>query len=384
MESAFPEALQSRYQEVCDTKSLKPTIDSMIPLWEEHISLIRKSIHEINIENEGEVLYLGDLSPGCQTCKAGAWDCIFITKKCNIACSFCLSPHGLPDNYTASTFGNTRDEIIQNHQNTTIEGISFSGGEVFLEPDKLFDWLSAFKSTYPNRYYWIYTNGILVEKKHLRKLGELGVDEIRFNPAATGYDNPTVMKNIASASNHIPNVTIEIPAIPEDEKKLLSTLEKWSGLGVRYINMHELMYAPDTNSASMEGQRQTITTGAGQSVSFNPESRRLTLSVMQRVLEKGYPLSVNDCSLQSKIRQIHGIRKALTPLLLEEHEKFVNFEVYETCCAYRDRNNYHFFHPDSLLEIRSRYANTYKFFRLARTAPVSVNDRGRWVRFEEI
>jgi pyruvate formate-lyase activating enzyme-like uncharacterized protein len=384
MERAFPEVLKTIYQEVSDTKSLKPTIDSMISSWEQHISITRKCIPEINIENGGEALYLGALSPGCQTCKDGTWDCIFITIKCNIACPFCLSPHGLPDNYTASTLGNTQDEIIENHKKTTIKGISFSGGEVFLEPNKLFDWIAIFKSHYPDRYYWLYTNGILAEEKYLRKLGKLGVNEIRFNAAATGYDNPSVMKNIASASNHIPNVTVEIPAIPEDEQKLLSTLEKWSRLGVKYINLHELMYGPDTNSETMDGQRQTIRTGAGYLVSFNPVSRHLTLSVMQKVLEKGYPLSVNDCSLQSKIRQVHGIRKALTPLLLEEHEKFVGYEVYETCCAFRDKNDYHFFHPDSMPELRNHYSNNYKFFRLARTAPVSVRDSGRWVKFEEI
>lgn len=384
MEGAFPEELKKIYNEACDTKRLQPTIDSMIPTWEKHVSMAMKNIPGINIENEGEALHLGALSPGCQTCKDGTWDCIFITIKCNISCPFCFSPHSLPEDYTASTFGHTQDEIIKNHQKTTIKGISFSGGEVFLEPAKLFDWVSAFKSSYPDRYYWIYTNGILAQEKHLRKLGQLGLNEIRFNAAATGYDNPIVMENIASASDHIPNVTVEIPSIPEHESKLLSTLEKWARLGVKYLNMHELMYGPDTNSAAMEGERRTIRTSAGYLVSFNPLSRLLTLSVMQKVLENGYPLSVNDCSLQSKIRQVHGIRKALAPLLLKEHEKFVDYEVYETCIAFQDTNNYHFFHPDSMLEMRRQYSNNHKFFKLARTAPVSIHDKGRWVRFEEI
>lgn len=384
MENALPEVLKTIYQEVCGTKSLKPTIDSMVPSWEQHVSFARRSVPEIHIENQGEALYLGALSPGCQTCKEGTWDCIFITIKCNLACSFCLSPNGLPEDYTTSAFGNTLDEIIDNHQKTTINGISFSGGEVFVEPYKLFDWVAAFKSHYPDRYYWIYTNGILAEAKHLRKLGELGIDEIRFNAAATGYDNPAVMENMAAASEYIPNVTVEIPAIPGDGSKLLSTLEKWVRLGVKYLNLHELMYGADTNSATMEGQRLSIRTGAGHLVTFNPESRRLTLSVMQKVREKGYPLSVNDCSLQSKIRQVHGTRKALTPLLLGEHEKFVGYEVYETCCAFRDKNDIHFFHPDSMPEMRSHSSKDFRFFKLARTAPVSIKDSGRWVRFEEI
>jgi pyruvate formate-lyase activating enzyme-like uncharacterized protein len=293
MSSEFPEALKRISKEVSRQRSLTSTIGSLLPIWEKHISMTRKRIPDINIENEGEALHLGPLSPGCQTCKEGTWDCIFLTSKCNLTCPFCYQPQGLPDNYTSSTFGNSLDEIIDNHKKTNIKGISFSGGEVFTVPDKLFEWIAAFKSHYPDRYYWVYTNGLLVKEEHIHKLGVLGINEIRFNTAATAYDDPTVMKNIASASKHIPNVTVEIPAIPQDKQKLLSALEEWVQLGVKYLNLHELMYGSNTNSKTMEGQRQTIRTDAGDLVSYNPESRRLTLSVMRKVQEKDYPLSVN-------------------------------------------------------------------------------------------
>lgn len=57
---------------------------------------------------------------------------------------------------------------------------------------------------------------------------------------------------------------------------------------------------------------------------------------MEQIKEEGLSLSVNDSSLQSKIRQMRGRRRALAPLLLEDHEKFVEGEVYETLCAYQD------------------------------------------------
>jgi len=227
--------------------------------------------------------------------------------------------------------------------------------------------------------------GILLAAAQVQILspGEIA-DELDLSIKTVEFHRSQVMKNMAAASDHIPNVTVEIPAVPEDGPKLLSSLEKWALLGVKYLNMHELMYESDTNAATMEGQRQSIRTGAGHLVSFNPASRRLTLSVMQKAREKGYPLSVNDCSLQSKIRQVHGTRKALTPLLLGEHEKFVGYEVYETCCAFRDKNDVHFFHPDSMPEMRSHFSKDYRFYKLARTAPVSIKDKGRWVSFEEI
>jgi hypothetical protein len=61
----------------------------------------------------------------------------------------------------------------------------------------------------------------------------------------------------------------------------------------------------------------------------------------------------------------------------------VGDEVYETVCAYRGEVEYHFFHPDVMDEMLAHYPD-HAFIRLARTAPLSLDDPGRWVEFEEI
>jgi hypothetical protein len=143
-----------------------------------------------------------------------------------------------------------------------------------------------------------------------------------------------------------------------------------------------LMYEPGTNSASMPGARRAIVTADGHRSEINPESRALTLAVMQQVQDEGLPLAVNDCSLQSKIRQLRGRRQSLAPLVKAPHEKIIGGEVYESYCAYRGEE-VRFFHLDSLGEMRRRYPD-HEFVRLARMAPLSLQDGDRWIACERI
>jgi pyruvate formate-lyase activating enzyme-like uncharacterized protein len=359
---------------------LPSTIGELQAIWQAHISAVKESVPETCIEANGEIVYLGDLSPGCHACKQGTWDCVFITSKCNISCSFCYSPHAVPQEFKGSVFGKTPEQMMSNHRKTHITGISFSGGEPFLEPHRLLDWFTEFKTRCPDKYYWVYTNGLLASEEILRCLGALGLDEIRFNAAATGYTHPDVMRNIKLASRFIPNITVEIPAIPTHEKKLLSSLEAWCEAGVKYLNLHELMYEPGTNADSMRGARLPVVTEDGHYTEIAPESRTLILKTLQFVRDNHLPLSINECSLQSKIRQIRGRRKSLEPLTKAPYEKMLRGQLYESCCAYQNGNKYNFFHPDSLSKIRQQPDTL--LIRLVRSAPLSMDDPGKWVAFD--
>ncbi len=374
--------LREIYEEVGRLEQEPSNLETLQETWREHVSRARQRVRDIHIEAGGEILCLGELSPGCRACKEGTWDCIFTTMRCDLDCEFCYSPHAIPREYAGSAFGATPEEIAGNHTRTRITGISFSGGEPFVDAQKLCDWVAHFTSRWPKKYYWVYTNGLLAGEENVRRLGKLGLDEIRFNTAATGYDHPTVMQNLAAAARFIPNVTVEIPAIPEHAPKLLSCLTEWCALGVRFLNLHELMYEPGTNAASMAGARRAVVTADGHRTAINPESRALTLAVMEKVQDERLPLSVNDCSLQSKLRQLRGRRRSLSPLVQTPHERLVGGRAYESFCAYRGEE-VHFFHPDAVREMRQRYPD-YQFVRLVRTAPLSLKDRGRWVVFKKL
>lgn len=377
----LPAPLSAIREEVDRNRLPTSNLDGLRGAWEAHVSKATQQIEGLYVQGKGEIMVLGGLSPGCQACKDGTWDCIFTTMQCNLDCEFCYSPHDIARDYAGSLLGATPEQIAENHARTRITGVSFSGGEPFEEPQKLFRWVAWFTNHKPHNYYWIYTNGLHADEPKLRRLAQLGVDEIRFNLAATGYDHPTVLENMAAAARLISTVTVEIPAIPKHAAKLLSCLEGWAALGVKFLNLHELMYEPGTNSASMPGPRWPFVTEDGHGSAINPESRLLTLAVMQRVQDDGLPLGVNDCSLQSKIRQLRGRRRNLAPLVKAPHEKLVRDQVYESYCAFRDGNEVHFFHPDARDEMCRRYPD-HRFARLVRTAPLSIHDPGKWIVFE--
>ena len=354
--------------------------DGLRPVWSEHVSRVVEEVAGVHCEDEGEVLYAGTLSRGCRACKDGTWDCIFLTLACNLNCAFCFSPK-LPRDYVGSTFGNTPEEIAANHGRTRIEGISFSGGEPFLQPEKLFSWLEWFKRVEPDKYYWVYTNGLLVEPAHLTRLGQLGLDEIRFNAAASSYASPPLLETMAQAARVIPNVTVEIPAIPEHAPRLLAALAPWEKAGVRFLNLHELLYEPGTNAASLPRPRRAFLAADGHRTHVHPGSRALTLAVMKKVHEDGLALSVNDCSLQGKLRQLRGRRCSLAPLVKQPYEKLVD-DTLESCCAYLGAEC-RLFHPDSLEAERQAHPG-YRFARLARIAPLYANDSGRWISLQAL
>jgi pyruvate formate-lyase activating enzyme-like uncharacterized protein len=358
-------------------------LERLRPLWAAHAAAAREQLPEAVIEGDGEDLHLGPLSPGCRACRDGTWDCVFLASRCNLDCSFCCSPRAVTLDAPRSALGATRQAIAAAHERTGITGISFSGGEPFLDVPLLCAWLSWFKARWPGKYYWVYTNGVLASERHTARLGALGLDEMRFNLAATGYRHPDVLRHVAAASRHIPRVTVEIPAIPAHATELLASLACWSACGVRHLNLHELLYEPGSRSAELAGARTTVILPDGHRTAVDPGSRELTLAAMRAVREQGLPLAVNDCSLQGKLRQLRGRRRSVAPLALGPHESMVADERYESGLAYRDDRDFHFFHPDAWAAARVRYAG-HRFARVARLAPLAVDEPPRWIRFEPV
>lgn len=378
----IPAPLRAIYESIDNARLRIPNIDELQITWAKHVNQLRSQIPAIHIEAEGEIVYLDELSPGCQACKAGSWDCIFMTSKCNLNCEFCYSPQALPMEYIGSVFGTSPEQIAENHAQTLITGISFSGGEPFLELPKLIKWVTWFKERFPKKYIWVYTNGLLPDETSLFQLGEIGLDEIRFNAAASGYTHPTVMNNLVKAARFIPNVSVEIPAIPEHELKLLSSLREWVERGVKFLNLHELIYEPGTRSAVMRGKRQPVNLPDDHFFELNPESRILTLKVMKKVQAENLALAVNDCSVQGKLCQLRGRRRNLAPLVKTPYEKLAGDETLDSFCVYRDEQDYFFCSVDTLPDVRSHYPD-HKIVKVRREAPLFLGGKKRWIACEE-
>ncbi len=354
--------------------------------WQAHLQAVQARAPYAQVEDGGETVALGALSRGCQACKSGGWDCLFLTMDCNLDCPFCCSPGSRDRRPPLSATGANLDEVIERLLLVQPAGISFSGGEVFLEFERLLAMLAVVRRSFPQAYLWAYTNGALAHPNRLEALAAAGLDEIRFNLAATGYTNPLVLKNVRAAAACLAHVTVEIPAIPAQAQRLLAALPEWSAAGVEYLNLHELMYEPGSRSAALAGARMPLRTPDGHLTHFHPASRALTLRVIERVHHLGLPLAVNDCSLQNKLRQVRMRRELLGRLverLPETVEALGPDGLLQTVCAFNPQGEHFFLHPRALKSARAEYPG-WRFARLWREPPLYLGAPALWSQVEEV
>jgi len=183
--------------------------------------------------------YLKALSPGCLSCIQGTWSCTYINALCTRKCFFCpqmKSKDSLP-NAEGIKFSSVNDYLVY-LKRFNFDGIGFSGGETFLAFNRLLEHIRKVRAEFgPKHYIWAYTNGDLVTEKRFRLLREAGLNELRFDLAARGYD----LKPLTLATKYIDVVTVEIPAIPEHLAIVKSILGDLERIGVKYLNLHQLL-----------------------------------------------------------------------------------------------------------------------------------------------
>src|SRR5690606_2185839 len=119
--------------------------------------------------------------------------------------------------------------------------VSFSGGEPLLYPQRVYDYLEAVRKFAPGDIYtWMYTNGILASRDVFHKLASKNLNEVRFDIGAINYN----LDKIKLAKGLIRNLTVEIPAVPEEKENLIKRLPQMIDSGVSNLNLHQLRLTP--------------------------------------------------------------------------------------------------------------------------------------------
>jgi pyruvate formate-lyase activating enzyme-like uncharacterized protein len=259
--------------------------------------------------------HYGPLSPGCQICSQGQWSCLFINGRCNCRCFYCptaqddlgvpttnLLTFPAPETYAeyASRFG--------------FNGVSISGGEPLLTYERATAYLQAVRRKLgAEPHLWLYTNGTLVTPERLAGLKAAGLNEIRFDISAVDYN----LDKARLAADHIACVTVEIPAIPEDARRLADLLPALSDAGVRHLNLHQLRLTPHNRPHLIQ---RDYTYLHGESVTVL-ESELTALALLQQASDQRLPLAVNYCSFVYKRRyQKAAARRRSAQETLKAHE----------------------------------------------------------------
>jgi uncharacterized protein len=353
-------------------------------IWKSYLYVLESEFPEILIDHGGDSVYLGQLSPGCVLCKNGEWDCLFIASACNLYCEFCISPFRPGSKIPISAYGETDRELIKNFKSAGIEGISFSGGEPFLDFPGMITRLNTLKKELPDYYYWLYTNGTLVKKAHIDILADSGINEIRYNTAATGYNDKRILKIIEYTAKKIENTTVEIPVIFKDKKILLAAITDYTHAGVKYLNLHELMKENDTPSEHLRNENfKKFTFEDGHTTEISLDSKFTVNEIIRKIVDADIELNLNFCSTVNKLRQIRKRRQNMIKLLKGPHEKMVEEEYLETIFIFKDKDTFQFIHPDVWRSERTKYVN-YCGFTVIKIAPLSVYSKAHYISVQKL
>jgi pyruvate formate-lyase activating enzyme-like uncharacterized protein len=382
MPDSLPEGLRLIWNEVRAFQQLDEERNKTQTDWQRQVERVRHTVPSACVEDGGETVRLGALSPGCVACKSGRWDCIFVTNRCNLDCVFCLRPTRIQLAPMYSALGRDVETLCDRCLQMGVTGVSFSGGEPFLDPEPVLWWLGVLRRRLPNIYIWAYTNGLTLSAPLLAKLAHAGLDELRFNMAAAGFRDRLAGKMLYEAVGRISAVSVEIPAIPEYADCILDSLHEWAGGGVKYLNLHELIYQSGSNSESMDGIRVPCVMPDGHPCAVNPRSSELIMAVLERAAADRLPLGVNECSMRSKARQMRGRRRMLAPFVLRPYERMCGESLAESACLF-DSENFELVNVAELNERRQSRKDWHAAL-LRRQLPLDVNNPGQWVHFELI
>lgn len=226
-----------RYEQLCF-----PNADTFSDANKQRRYLLKELAESVSVGCAGTKLDMTNLSPGCRICIEGQWSCLFINGKCNGKCFYCPTSQdtiGLPTTNTLS-FQNPK-EYAAYLQVFGFQGASISGGEPLLTFDMSVRFIRSIKNRFgEDMHVWLYTNGILANRDNMRKLADAGLDEIRFDIGATGYN----LRHLNHAVGIIPTVTVEIPAVPEELERMKNLLPSLYDSGVQHLNLHQLRLTP--------------------------------------------------------------------------------------------------------------------------------------------
>jgi pyruvate formate-lyase activating enzyme-like uncharacterized protein len=294
----------------------KPSYYRLSEAEEERSRLISAIAGQAGYLCNGTKPFAHAVSPGCRLCGEGHWSCLFVNNRCNCKCFYC--PTSQVDTSIPETQGITFDQpedYIGYIKKFGFKGVGLSGGEPLLTFATTIDFLAKIKREFNDAVYvWMYTNGTLLDEEKAIRLAETGLDEIRFDLTATEYST----KHLRLALGKIPHVTVEIPAIPEDIAQLKGMVIELDGLGVNFLNLHQMRLTP-YNFKNLSHRNYTFLHGPKVTVL---ESELTALEIINFVFQRGLRLAVNYCSFHYKSHyQKAAFRKKAAALVLSGQEE---------------------------------------------------------------
>ncbi|WP_048187076.1 radical SAM protein [Methanococcus voltae] len=216
-----------------------------------------------NIKFEDYELKCDELTEGCKFCILGEKLVLFITGICNRQCYYCPLSENRKNRdviYANERKISTINEAIEEAEICGSKGVGITGGNPILKIDRTCKYLKALKEHFGKDFHAHLYTTLEIEEKHLKKLKEAGLDEIRLHPRMenlkdNGINNDVnkkelelnkLVEKLKLCKQYIKKVGVEIPAIPTMDDEILLLVKKINEIPVDFINLNELEYS-ETN-----------------------------------------------------------------------------------------------------------------------------------------
>lgn len=259
-----------------------------------------------NLKNlRNRTFFVGDekqFPKGCISCLFGdGLGGIRKTNKCNLLCKFCYyhdnidGQESIPDGMweIGETLYYEEDIDLLLSIQKKPSGVAYVYLEPFLEIEKYYDIIKKFNEHGIHQH--MYTNGSLCTKENLKKLGEAGLNELRFNLGAVNCSDK-VIELMKIAKEYIPMVGIETPMTPEFYSQFQEKKDEILATGIDFINCAELHFGED-NINNYRNEKMYMARRGYISPIW---SREITLKIMKEASENNWPIVIHDCSNHTK------------------------------------------------------------------------------------
>jgi len=194
------------------------------------------------------------LPPGCLICRQGAGLVLFVTGLCDRGCLYCpLSEErrGRDRAFADEQPVSSLEDILAEGRAIGALGTGITGGEPLLRLDYVLDCIRALKAEFGNEHHIHIYTGLLPGREVLEKLAAAGLDEIRFHPPLSMWQQPaapTLEEALLQAAALGLEAGVEIPAIMPAPAVVLAVRQTGA-----FLNVNELEFS-ETNFSGLAGQ----------------------------------------------------------------------------------------------------------------------------------
>ena len=248
---------------------------------------------------ERGTFYTGALAPGCIPCLNGRGSNLCLTTLCTRECFFCFNPKPRAEGISVHGLAvSSEDDVPGILAERGICSVGISGGEPLLGPDKVLRIIKILRGHFGSSLRIdLYSNGDLFTPRLLKKLDAAGLNGLRLNLAANGYN----IEPLRMALMEFSDVSVEIPVIPKHAKRLEKMARDLDRILAPRLILHELFVSAQNADSLRRLGLRSVNKAAGN-LTWSPvaESDECALELMLYALDHAPKLSVYYCSTSTQ------------------------------------------------------------------------------------